>query len=61
MRIIDNIFNFNAAYAPLMISFAVLDIMDIFLLVIGLVYTVWMLTIMSIIVRKARILDRRYI
>ena len=58
LLIIDNLFHYSGALTMLMVIAAIFAVLDIFLIMIGLIYAVYLLTIMYKIIQTARTLDR---
>lgn len=56
--IIENIFHYSGAYSVTMLISAILNILDFFLLLVGLVYTINLFVIIYTIVKKAYSLDK---
>jgi phosphatidylglycerophosphate synthase len=56
--IIENIFHYSGAYSITLLIFAVIDMLDIFLLLVLLVYGINLIITMYNIIRRARSLDR---
>ncbi len=55
--VIENIFHYSGAYSITLLVFAIIDMLDIFLLLVLLVYGINLITTMYSIVRRARSLD----
>jgi phosphatidylglycerophosphate synthase len=55
--IADNLFHYSGALTVLMVASAILNAMDVILLLIALVYGLYLIAIMFRIVKKARMLD----
>lgn len=58
--IIENIFHYSGAYSIIMIVFAILNLLDFFLLLVFVVYTINLIVILFSIVKRARELDNNY-
>ncbi len=57
-KLIENIFHYSGAYSVTMLISAIFNILDLFLLLVGLVYTVNLFVIIYTIVKKAYLLDK---
>jgi hypothetical protein len=58
LLIIDNLFHYSGALTMLMVVASIIAALDIFLMMIGLIYAVYLLTIMFKIIQSARSLDK---
>jgi phosphatidylglycerophosphate synthase len=58
IRMVENIFHYSGAYSITLLVFAIIDMLDIFLLLVLLVYGINLITTMYSIIRRARSLDR---
>lgn len=57
VKVIDNLFHYCGAYAPLMVISAILGVLEIFLAFVFMVYGLFLLVLMGIVMRRAHLLD----
>jgi phosphatidylglycerophosphate synthase len=55
--VVDNLFHYSGAYAPLMVVSAILGVLEIFLLLVLTVYGLFLLVLMAIVLKRAHALD----
>jgi phosphatidylglycerophosphate synthase len=57
VKLIDNLFSYSGAYAPLMVISAIFGILEIFLALVFMVYGLFLLILMGLVMRRAHLLD----
>ena len=55
--VVDNLFGYSGAYAPLMVVSAILGVLEVFLLLVLMVYGLFLLVLMAIVLKRAHVLD----
>jgi phosphatidylglycerophosphate synthase len=57
VKVIDNLFSYSGAYAPLMVISAIFGTLEIFLALVFMVYGLFLLILMRLVMRRAHLLD----
>lgn len=57
LLIVDNLFHYSGALTMIMVVASLLSLLDVFLLLLGLIYAIYLFTVMYQIIRKAQALD----